>query len=209
MKRSIVAFLLVVLMLLSSSCAIPIIGDFVQSDESLGKTNNTAVTIAAAMKDYLKKKDKQNLSLYGVDLLLNSDGNGEVKLFYAQGKTQDMKYDDIYVAEVDSTTGHVERFSKADFSKDELAPYEVVRNCKPMDVGALPIDSEKAISLAVKRFASNPEFHYDYVQIRLSMPAATEIYSISFISMLNDVVYSTTVDAVTGTLLDSSSRPLE
>ena len=144
-----------------------------------------------------------------MDLLLNSDGNGEVKLFYAQGKTQDMKYDDIYVAEVDSTTGHVERFSKADFSKDELAPYEVVRNCKPMDVGALPIDSEKAISLAVKRFASNPEFHYDYVQIRLSMPAATEIYSISFISMLNDVVYSTTVDAVTSTLLDSSSRPLE
>ena len=209
MKRSIVAFLLVVLMLLSSSCAIPIIGDFVQSDESLGKTNNTAVTIAAAMKDYLKKKDKQNLSLYGVDLLLNSDGNGEVKLFYAQGKTQDMKYDDIYVAEVDSTTGHVERFSKADFSKDELAPYEIVRNGKPMDAGALPIDSEKAISLAVKRFASNPEFHYDYVQIRLSMPAATEIYSISFISMLNDVVYSTTVDAVTGTLLDSSSRPLE
>lgn len=209
MRKSVVALLLVALMLLSSSCSVPIIGDFVQSDESLGKTNNTAVTIASAMQDYLKKKDKQDLSLYGVDLVLNSDGNGNVKLFYAKGKPHDLKYDDIYVAEVDSTTGHVERFSKAKFSKDALAPYELVRNCKAMDAGALPIDSEKAISLAVKLFASNPDFHYDYVQIRLSMPNSVEIYSISFISMLNDVVYEATVDAVNGAVLGSSSRALE
>ena len=75
MRKSVVALLLVALMLLSSSCSVPIIGDFVQSDESLGKTNNTAVTIASAMQDYLKKKDKQDLSLYGVDLVLNSEGN--------------------------------------------------------------------------------------------------------------------------------------
>ena len=57
MKKKVLAVLLsAALLMMASSCSIPVIGDLFESESSLGKTNNTAVTIAAAMKDYLKNK---------------------------------------------------------------------------------------------------------------------------------------------------------
>ena len=210
MKKSIFAFLLAVSMLFSlSSCTVPILGDFFESEESLGKTNNTSVTIAGAMKEYLVKKNKEDLSLYGVELVLNSDGNGTVKLYYAAESPDQVDYSDIQVAEVDSTTGHVERFSKADYAQDGLIPYQMVKECSAFDAATLPIDSEKAISKGVRAFSNDLDFYYDYVQIELTAPNTLEQYSIRFISMLNDTVYYCTVDAVNGAVLTSSVGVLE
>ncbi len=210
MKRRAIALLLIILTLFSlSSCAIPIIGDFFQSEDSLGKTNNTAVTIAEAMKEYLKNKKKNDLSLYGMELILNVDGNGTVRLYYSDKAPKDAKYSDIQVAEVDSKTGHVERFFDANYAKDGLTPYRMVKECNAFDAGTLPIDSERAIAVGVRAFSTDQEFHYDYVQLELSSPNALEQYEIRFISMLNDMVYYCTVDAVSGAVRASSKGALE
>lgn len=86
--------------MMASSCSIPVIGDLFESESSLGKTNNTAVTIAAAMKDYLKNKKKTDLALYGLEMILNSDGNGTVKLYYTAALPDKAAYSDIYVSEL-------------------------------------------------------------------------------------------------------------
>lgn len=113
MKKKVLAVLLsAALLMMASSCSIPVIGDLFESESSLGKTNNTAVTIAAAMKDYLKNKKKTDLALYGLEMILNSDGNGTVKLYYTAALPDKAAYSDIYVSEVDSKTGHVERFGR-------------------------------------------------------------------------------------------------
>lgn len=207
--KKVVAMLMAVLMLLSlASCTIPVIGDFIESEESLGKTNNTAVTIAEAMKEYLKNKKKEGLSLYGIEMVLNSDGNGDVRLYYSDRSPEEVAYSDVRVAEVDSKTGHVERFSAAHYEMDGLTPYRLVKESAAFDAGSLPIDSEKAISAGVRAFSNDKEFHYDYVQILLSAPNGVEQYAVKYISMLNDVVYRCTVDAVSGTVLASSTGPL-
>ncbi len=205
MKR-IIALLIILGLMLSvcCSCSLPIISDFIKSDESLGKTNNTAVAIAAAMDQYLIKKKKESLSLYGMELILNSDGNGTVKLYYAAKAPQDIEYTDLYVGVVNSKTGHVERFSKAKFEDDGILPYEMVKSGVPFSAANLPIDSEKAISVGSRKFSADSEFHYDYVQMKLSAPNGQEQYEIQYISMLNDKIYHCTVDAVSGTALASS-----
>lgn len=208
MKKSFLALLAALVLISLSSCSVPIISDFVQSDESLGKTNNTAVPIAAAMKEYLQAKNKEDLSLYGIEMILNSDGNGTVKLFYTKKTPEEAEYSDIYVAEVDSRTGHVERFSKADYAEDGLTPFELVKYGNAFDAATLPVDSEKAISAAAQAFSNNQDFHYDYVQVELSMTGALEQYEIRFISMLNDRTYLCMVDAVNGAVLESSSGTL-
>lgn len=208
MKKSFLALLAALVLISLSSCSVPIISDFVQSDESLGKTNNTAVPIAAAMKEYLQAKNKEDLSLYGIEMILNSDGNGTVKLFYTKKTPEEAEYSDIYVAEVDSRTGHVERFSKADYAEDGLTPFELVKYGNAFDAATLPVDSEKAISAAAQAFSNNQDFHYDYVQVELSMTGALEQYEIRFISMLNDRTYLCMVDAVNGAVLESSSGAL-
>lgn len=207
-KFSLLALILAIVLCLSS-CSIPIIGDFIQSDSSLGKTNNTAVAIAEAMKDYLKSKKKAHFSLYGMELILNNDGNGIVRLYYTGETPESAEYSDVYVAEVDSKTGHVERFERADYAKDGLTPYRMVREGVAFDAATLPIDSNKAISIGVKSFSSDLEFHYDYVQLTLSTVDSYEQYEIRYISMLNDIVYSCRVDAVSGKLLESTKEPLE
>lgn len=205
MKRLFAILLSCILLLSLASCTIPVIGDFIESEESLGKTNNTAVTIAAAMKEYLKSQKKGDASLYGVELILNSDGNGAVRLYYTEKAPKDAAYSDVLVAEVDSKTGHVERFSPARYAKDGLAPYQLVRERDAFDGASLPIDSEKAVSLGVRSFSNHAEFHYDYVQILLSAPGGLAQYEIKFISMLNDTVYRCTVDAVSGAVLSSDT----
>ncbi len=210
MKKKLSLFvLLIVAVICMSSCSIPIIGDFIQSDSSLGKTNNTAVTIADAMKGYLEGKNKEHFALYGMELILNSDGNGTVKLYYTGALPEEAEYSDVYVAEVDSKTGHVERFGRADYAKDGLTPYRLVREGRAFDASSLPIDSGKATGVGVKAFSTDSDFHYDYVQIELSSSGSVEQYDIRFISMLNDAVYTCRVDAVSGSLLKSAKEPLE
>ena len=210
MKKKLLAVLMIICIMLSmASCSMPLIGDFFESENSLGKTNNTAVAIAEAMRDYLKFKNKEDYALYGIEMVLNSDSNGMVRLYYSGASAGEAEYSDIYVAEVDSKTGHVERFGKANYAKDGLLPYQLVKESDPFDGGSLPIDSGKAISAASRAFSGNTDFHYDYVQVCLSAPNGLEQYEIEFISMLNATIYYCTVDAVSGAILASSTGLLE
>lgn len=209
MKRRFMIFaLLLAVALLLSSCGLDEAGIF-ESDESLGKTNNTAVAIAEAMNGYLEKKGEEDLVLYGMELNLNSDGNGIVKLFYAAEQPVEVDYSDIYVAEVDSKIGHVERFESVDYSKDGILPYHLVKEGEAFDASSLPIDSGKAVSNASRIFNENHDFYYDYVRIVLSAPKGVEIYEIEFISMLSDTIYSSSVDAVSGAILSSDIDALD
>ena len=208
-KRFAILALLLAALLALNACSIPIIGDFIKSESSLGKTNNTAVTIADAIKGFLESKNKEHFSLYGMELILNSDGNGMVKLYYTGSLPEKAEYSDVWVAEVDSKTGHVERFERADYAKDGLTPYRLVREGAAFDAASLPIDSGKATGIGVKAFSTDMDFHYDYVQMELSAPEGVEQYDIRFISMLNDTVYACRVDAVSGALLKSEKEPLE
>lgn len=210
MKKKIGALLTAFVMLFGmSGCSLPIIGDFIESENSLGKTNNTAVTIAAAMPEFLKAKRKSDLVLYGVEMVLNEDSNGIVKLYYTGAKPNEAEYSDIFVAEVDSKTGHVERFETVQYAEDGITPYEMVKNGSPIDVPALPIDSGKAISAGAKAFSGDLEYHYDYIHVLLHKSTGLEQYEIRFISMLNDQIYYSTVDGVSGALIASSVGALE
>ncbi len=203
------ALLLILAMLVSlTACNIPIVSDFIKSDSSLGKTNNTAVTIAAAMNDYLAAKNKSDMVLYGMEMALNGDGNGAVLLYYTAVLPEAAEYSDIYVAEVDSKTGHVQRFSKANYSDDGIEPYQMVKEGKAIRVDSLPIDSGKAISNGVKAFSGNQDFQYDYIEITVFNTDGLEQYDIRFISMLNDLIYYCTVDGVSGAVLASSTGAL-
>lgn len=203
--KKVVSILMVAMMLLSmSSCSIPIIRDIVGSENSLGKTNNTAVEIATAMEGFLSAKNKEDLVLYGVEMVLDSDNNGFVALYYAAAQPKAADYSDIYVAEVDSKTGHVERFSKANYSKDGIVPYQAVKEGDPLQAETLPVDSEKAIANGSKVFAATADFHYDYIELFLTSAGGEEKYDIRYISMLNDLAYYVSVDAVSGAVLASS-----
>ena len=203
--KKVISILTAVLMLLSmSSCSVPIIRDIVGSENSLGKTNNTAVEIATAMEVFLAAKNKSDLVLYGVEMVLDSDNNGFAALYYADSQPKTADYSDIYVAEVDSKTGHVERFSKANYSKDGIVPYQTVKECDPLQAKNLPVDSEKAIANGSKVFAMSVDFHYDYIELFLTSAGGEEKYDIRYISMLNDLAYYVSVDAVSGAVLTSS-----
>lgn len=208
MKKKILMVIVSAFILLSlSSCSV--LGDFMGSKNSLGKTNNTAVTIAGAMENYLAQKKIDNHSLHGIELILNSDSNGTVKLYYSVAPAAEAEYSDLYVAEVNSKTGYVERFKKANYSKDGIKPYQLVKETDSFDAASLPIDSGNAFSVGVRAFSTNTDFHYDYVQMLLTSTNGTEKYSIEFISMLNDKIYCCEVDAVSGSVLNSSEKPLE
>ncbi len=183
--------------------------NLIESNNSLGKTNNTAVTIAKAMEGYLGKKKKDDFSLYGIEMMLNSDSNGSVKLYYSAASSDRAEYADIYVAEVDSKTGHVERFEKANYAKDGLIPYQFVKENDAFDAATLPIDSGMALSVATRAFSTAADFYYDYIQIQLVCIEGVEQYEIRLISMLNDLVYCCSVDAVSGGVLSTSTEPLE
>ncbi len=210
MKKKLIALFMISAMLIGASgCSIPIIGDLIKSENSLGKTNNTAVAIAGAMQDFLKEKKKSDLVLYGMEMILNDDGNGLVKLYYTKAQPRDAVYSDIYVAEVDSKTGHVERFEKAKYAEDGITPFEIVKNSMPIDAASLPLDSGQAISAGSKAFMNDQEFQYDYIHITLAKTDSLEKYEIRFISMLNDQIYYCTVDGVTGAVISSSVGALE
>lgn len=181
----------------------------IQTGNSLGKTNNTAVTIAKAMNGYLSKKKKENCSLYGIEMMLNSDSNGSVKLYYSAVSSDQAEYADIYVAEVDSKTGHVERFEKANYAKDGIVPYQFVKENDAFDAATLPVDSGKALSVATRAFSATTDFYYDYIQLQLVCTDGVEQYEIRLISMLNDTIYCCNVDAVSGDALEVSTEPLE
>lgn len=208
-KKIVLPFILVCILVFCSSCTLPIIGDFIENDKSLGKTNNTAVTISEAMTDYLVKKGKENYLLHGIELTLNSDSNGVVKLYYSSTSADLAEYSDIYIAEINSKTGYVERFDKAVYSKDGMEPYQLVKTTDAFDGASIPIDSGKAMSVGVRAFSGEAEFHYDYVSMLLTASDGLEQYSIQFISMLNDKVYRCVVDAVSGTVLTTAIEPLK
>ena len=209
MKKIVALITVLAMLLMMTACSVPVIRDLVGSENSLGKTNNTAVTIATARKDFLKSKNKEELVLYGMEMILNSDSNGAVLLYYSAALPEDASYSDLYVAEVDSKTGHVERFSKANYTQDGIAPYEMVKNGYAIQADALPIDSGKAISNGTKVFSGNLDFHYDYIEVTLTAPNGLERYDIEFISMLNDTVFYCTVDGVNGAVMASSTNVLE
>lgn len=208
-KRIFLPLLLICILLFLTSCSLPVIGDFFENDKSLGKTNNTAVTISKAMTDYLGKKNKENYSLHGIELTLNSDSNGLVKLYYSAVAAGQAEYSDIYIAEINSKTGYVERFDKAVYSKDGIDPYQLVKTTDAFDGASIPIDSGKAMSYGVRAFSGEPEFYYDYVHMLLTAADGVEQYSIQFISMLNDKIYSCNVDAVSGTVLSTAIETLK
>ena len=204
MYKRVVAFLILISVSFAlSSCKM------ISGKNSLGKTNNTAVTIADAMNDYLQKKNKGNYSLYGIESALNGDNNGIIKLYYSAVPSDKAAYTDILVAEVDSKTGHVERLGKANYAKDGLAPYEIVKENESFDAASLPIDSGAALSAATRTFSSEADFYYDYVQIKLICNEGLEQYEIRLISMLNDLIYCCNVDAVSGVALHWAIEPLK
>ena len=210
MRKRIAALLLAVVMLMGlSGCSIPVIGDLVHQDNSLGKTNNTAVAIVSAMEEFLENKNQSDLVLYGLEMILNADSNGIVRLYYTDVQPQNAVYSDIYVAEVDSKTGHVERFEKINYADDGITPFQIVKENHPIDVAALPVDSGAAINTGVRAFSGDAEFYYDYIHVSLTKADALEQYEIRFISMLNDQIYYCTVDAVNGGLIASSVGVLE
>lgn len=210
MKKKLMALCVAVLVVFGfTSCSVPILDDFIVSEESLGKTNNTAATIGDAMKDYLALQEMEDCALYGIDMQLNSDANGYLKFYYCQTPPVDAEYSHIWVAEVNSKTAHVERFSKLNRELDGEDPYYMVKENDCFDAGSLPVDSDNAISFGIRSFSNDLEFQYDYVQMQLTAPNRKPVYEIRFISMLNDLVYCCTVDAVGGNVLAQAQEALE
>ncbi len=202
MKR--IISLLLVLMLLLSFCSCNII----KTDKNnIGKTSNTAVSIYAALKENFVLRKMEGYNLYGVKLLVNSENVGKYTYVYTDKRPDDMSYSDILVVEVNTLTGNIEKFSSPDYEEYSSEPYEMIKSAMPLDMTKFVIDSDVAMRKAADcHFGNN--FVYNYIETVILYENGMTVYDIDHISLVNNCIYNTVVDAMTGTVISSSVEEL-
>lgn len=199
MKRVISAILICTVTVLTvSGCNI-----FTGVKNSIGKTNNTVKSVYDALKENLEERGKDSYKLYGIKLTVNSENVGRYTYIYTDKRPDDMKYSDILVVEVNNRTGRIEKCSAPDWAEYGAMPYELISSAMPINPDEFAADSDTAVKNAALAH-QNSGFVYNYVELTLCYKDGMPVYDVSHISLVNNCIYRSLVDVMTGEVLNKS-----
>ena len=174
---------------------------------TVGKSDNTVVGVNNALTENVALRKKEGYSLYGARFVVNSENVGTYTYIYTDKRPDILKYSDILIVEVNNRTGKIEKFSSPEFAEYGSMPYDVIKTAMPLNPAAFKIDSDEAIKIAAKaHFGDN--FHYNYIQADLGYINGSTVYEIKHISLVNNNVFKTVVDVMSGTVVSSSVEDL-
>lgn len=202
-KLLIAGVLLFTLILSFSSCSV--LGGGLRS---VGRTNTTVIKMYNQLKEHFESKN-QNYLLYGVDMSLDAQGIGQAVLVYTDKRPDDLQYNDIYIAVVDCRTGAVTKQGAPDYATYGARPYELIEQGMPLSLESWKVDSDAAQKSALSAHMSEDGFEYNYLRLCATTLDSLEVYIIEHISLVNNKVYTTVVDAITADILQSTTQELE
>lgn len=174
-------------------------------NEGVGKTENTAISIYNAISEQMKSRGKQNYNLYGIRMRVNSENVGYFTYIYTNKRPDELKYSDILVVKVNTLTGKIEKFSSPEYDVYGSEPYDMIKSAMPIDPSEFGIDSSRAVKTAS---AANPGKEYNYIDMSVTYKYGTPLYTVSFISLVDNCMYVTDIDAMTGTVINQSEEEL-
>lgn len=193
---------------LLSSCDIDVIKMISNDKNSIGKTANTAITTYDALKENFALRKMEGYSLYGAKLSVNSENVGKYTYVYTDKRPDEAKYSDILVVEVNTLNGKIEKFSAPDYSVYKQEPYEMIKTAMPLDMSNFAIDSDEAMRIAAKCHFGN-DFVYNFIEIIAVYENGAPVYKVNHISLVNECIYKTVVDAMTSDVVSISVEELE
>ncbi len=174
---------------------------------TVGKSNNTIVAVFSALTENFALRKKEGYSLYGARLVVNSENVGTYTYIYTNKRPDQLKYSDILIVEVNNRTGKIEKFSSPEYVTYGSMPYDVIKTAMPLNPESFKIDSDEAIKIAAKVHMGN-NFHYNYIQADVGYINGSTVYEIKHISLVNNSVFKTVVDVMSGTVVSSSVEEL-
>ena len=182
--------------------------NFISTDKNtISKTANTAMTVYSALQENFVLRKAEGYTLYGIRMLVNSENVGKYTYIYTDKRPDDMSYSDILVVEVNNRTGRIEKFSSPDYATYADAPYEMIKTAMPVDPSLFAVDSDTAVKSAVNTHFGD-DFIFNYIDTRVVYQNGCYVYDIDHISLVNNCIYNTVVDAMTGTVISSSVEEL-
>lgn len=203
MKRTVSAvFICFVLITLLSGCSV-----LSGVNNNVGKTDNTLISVYGALKENLAQRGREGFVLYGARLRVNSENVGSYVYVYTDKRPDDMKYSDILIVEVNNRTGRIEKCSAPDWAEYGAEPYDLISSAMPLEPDKFPIDSDTAVKNAALAHQQNG-FVYNYIELTLSYTDGMPVYDIDHISLVNNCIYRSRVDVVTGEVINKSVEEL-
>ena len=202
MKKTVSVLLIALLAV--TLCGCNFIGD---GRNTVGKSNNTVMTVYTALKDNLASRGKDEYKLYGVRLVTNSENVGKFTYYYAAKRPDEMKYSDILVVEVNNRSGRIEKCSSPDYAEYGATPFEIVSTAMPIDPDSFGVDSGEALKNAA-RAHTDGGFVYNYVELFVSYKDGAVVYDIGHVSLVNNCIYHSIVDVMTGAVISTSVEDL-
>lgn len=203
MKRLLCSAVAIITMLVSL-CGCNIIST---EKNTIGKINNTVMTVYNALLQNFELRKKENYDLYGVSVIVNSENVGTYTFIYTNKRPDELNYSDILVVEINNRTGKIEKFSEPDYAVYGQKPYDVIKTAMPIDPSAFALDSDAAVKLAAKTHQGE-KFLYNYIQTDVGYVNGQPVYDISHISLVYNCVYKTEINALTGSVISYSVEEL-
>ncbi len=203
MKKYISLFVITIL-LTTTLCGCNV---FSSEKNTIGKSSNTVKTVYQSLVENFKLRKKEGYNLYAARLIVNSENVGTYTYIYTDERPDKLKYSDILVVEINNRTGRIEKFSAPEYSVYGSMPYDVIKSAMPLDPLSLKIDSDEAVKLAAKTHFGD-DFQFNYIQTDLAYISGQPIYDIKHISLINNCIYKTQIDAKTGTVILKSTEAL-
>ncbi len=174
---------------------------------TVGKSNNTFITVYDALKENFAMRKKEGYSLYGARLIVNSENVGKYTYIYTNKRPDQLKYSDILIVEVNNRSGKIEKFSSPEYAVYGSMPYDVIKTAMPLNPSKFRVNSDEAIKIAAKTHMGN-NFHYNYIQADLGYLNGLIIYEIKHISLVNNAVFKTSIDVMSGTVVSTQVEEL-
>ena len=204
MKKTLI-FILIMTLSLSLLCGCNI---FPNEKNSIGKAANTVITTYTALQENFVLRKKTDYNLYGIKLSVDSENVGTYTYVYTNKRPDSIKYSDILIVKINSLNGKIEKFSAPEFENYGTEPYEMIKTAMPLVMTSFNVDSDVAIKTASDHHFSN-NFVYNFLEIVVVYENGAPVYKIKHISLVNECIYYTVVDAMTGAVVSSSVEELE
>ncbi len=205
MKKKILIFTFCLAMMLGlTACS-----TFSVSLKSVGKDGTGAKKMATAINEDIKShKRGGDYVLYGIEMSMDTEGNGKARLIYTRKLMQELKYSDIMIVTVDMRTGRIETAKEADFATYGTLPYEIIVDGTPLMIESWKQDSSSALAVAQKTFFEEEDFVYNYVQVNARVKDGIGQYEITFVSLVKGLRYKCAVDGMSGAILSKEIEDL-